>query len=141
MAEEAFAKGATVYLYDPEPASVAASALSSVEFKVHYVLAPSAHAVPSTVYVAPADVQGTRGFVVLAQSQGVDWTQKTGVITFLISPLTDTYLQVYREQGIQIPDIEADHLVVSVVGATEEGPGTVADPSQAISNVLEIPYE
>ena len=90
-AEQAFASGRMVYLYDPQPNSVSRSNLDATEFSLRYILSKDAREAPNIVFLRKVNAEGAGEYIVPAiKRMGLgdqtvslkDWTSQTGTLTF-----------------------------------------------------------
>jgi hypothetical protein len=81
-ANQAFARGVLVYLYDPQPKTVSRSDLEATEFSLHYILSKDAKAVTNALIILRVNAEGASEPIVPARGYLEDWTSETGVLTF-----------------------------------------------------------
>lgn len=141
-AKEAFASGAVVYLYDPQPATVSKSDLDATEFSLRYILSKDAKAVTTLVYILKVDAEGVNE-PVFGDGNMDDWISETGKITFKImsNPLQDVYDQVFKDEGITIQHVnDPVYLDILLLSPEEQDESLlVSDSSKQLSNIVRIP--
>lgn len=91
-ADQAFASGLTVYLYDPQPNTVSKADLDTTEFSLRYVLSKDAQPAPNILLLRKVDANGAREFIIPETVDLLprtitfgDWTSETGTIGFTTS--------------------------------------------------------
>ena len=91
-ANQAFASGLTVYLYDPQPNTVSKADLDTTEFSLRYVLSKDAQPAPNILLLRKVDANGAREFIIPETVDLLprtitfgDWTSETGTIGFTTS--------------------------------------------------------
>jgi hypothetical protein len=100
-AENIFAQGAEIYLYNPQPATVALSALRSTTYTVQYIVAEGAGARDSTMLFSfRVAADGTEEEGGGDGAEMVDWTARTGSAVFS----TVSYDLTREAQKGMIPD-------------------------------------
>jgi len=87
-ANQAFAAGWVVYLYDPEPKIVPSSGVDSTEITLRYVLSENANPVTNVVFILKSDATGAQEYVIPMRGSIEDWTSKTGQIRFILFNIT-----------------------------------------------------
>ena len=112
LAERYFESGAKVYIYHPQPTSVALSALNSTEFSFRYILAENTTSVPNIVFIWRVNSAGVKEYLVSDRSYITDWENKTGYLTFSMFSL---YRDIYR-QGYTYDPNQA--VLQAVIGMT-----------------------
>jgi len=147
-AEEAFAAGALVYLFEPQPVIVSTSDLLTTQFSVRYLLSENARPVDYMLYARKVNVQGDEEYVMSLEGS-VDWTSEIGELTFMAFDL----LSILVPESIENPAFRAlvadrnaqrvdDPVYVDVfLLAAEERDGglSVSNPPKFLSNVARIP--
>lgn len=141
-AKEAFASGAVVYLYDPQPKTVSISNLDATEFSLRYILSKDAKAVTTLIYILKVDAEGVNE-PVFGEGNMDDWISETGKITFTIisNPLQDVYDQAFKNEGITIQHVnDPVYLDILLLSPEEQDGGLlVSDSSKKLSNIVRIP--
>ncbi|MBA4376143.1 MAG: hypothetical protein C0401_08230 [Anaerolinea sp.] len=103
LADQAFANGAMIYLYDQQPAVVPLSELNSTTFSLRYILSRNASRMTNILLLWKGNAEGTREFIIpendylmpqtimFGEYTFGDWARETGTVTFTTkSRMADT---------------------------------------------------
>jgi hypothetical protein len=137
-AKKAFAAGAQVYLYDPQPETVALSALDATQFSLRYILATGAVSVSNVLLYARVDAAGVQESGVAEGVSLQDWTSPSGELMFT----TFNLMREIRRQNFPNATFVDDPVFLALaLIAPEEGLGglLVSESSKKLSNVVKIP--
>jgi hypothetical protein len=101
-ANQSFANGAMVYLYDPQPTTVSRSDLKNTWFSLRYILSDDAKSVSNIIGIYKVDADDAQEFGLMWDGTTIiDWTRETGEITFRLMPesLNDMIDQAYTDSS------------------------------------------
>ena len=102
LADEYFESGGMVYIYNPQPASVALSALNSTEFSFRYIISKNTKSIPNFVIIWRVNSAGEGEYMIPFRSSIEDWESMTGLLTFsMLSVNRDMYRQQYEHDPNQ----------------------------------------
>jgi len=167
-ADQAFASGAMVYLYDPQPATVSKSNLDSTKFSLRYILSKDARDVTNILLLWKVNAQGTKEFIIpetndlLVQTVNLrDWISSMGTITFTTSSrMADTSDQQGVDPNVAVfttwiitwdsvtplyghpnQHVEDPVYIDVLLLSPEERDGALllSDASKQLSNIVRIP--
>lgn len=142
-ANQAFANGLMVYLFDPQPQTVTKSDLGATLFSLRYILSKNAKPVNDIILVYNVNNAGDEEFAsVFRQTSIEDWTSETGEITFEMQGqgMSEMMDQIFAQQGIVKKHVDPDFLGIVLVAAdSQEGQLLVTSNSNQLSNPVKIP--
>jgi hypothetical protein len=138
-ADQAFASGVMVYLYDPQPKTISIPQIEGTNFTVRYILPENSKEVPMIPLFSYVDLSGNKEIKMLWNPSAPDFNNKTGYITLSLlgSSMNNFYEQQYEQQGIEIKHVTPAFIEVVLVGLEQQGDITVIG-SNEFSNTVRI---
>lgn len=134
-ATQAFASGMLVYLYDPQPQAISiASVEGYAELSFRYIVSADAQEIPSMFVVQYVDLAGNHELKRFTFTD-IDWSTRTGSITFHKDPMSDAIEQALESGGIAPVHVTPAAIEVSLVGL-EQQEGVTVIGSQTLSNII-----
>jgi len=134
-ANQAFSNCLLVYIYDPQPQTISISSIEGyAELGFRYIVSDDAQEVSSIFVVQYVDLEGNRELKRFTFTD-IDWSTRTGSITFHKDPMGAVIEQALQSEGIGTKNVTPEYIEVSLMGLEQQGDLTVIG-SQPLSNTI-----